>query len=151
MGGKVVFTVGAVLRGDDAAGPYLAKLLRDVPVDGWSVVDGDQMPEDQLSVIRRMAPDLLVLVDAAQMGLAPGAVRVLERSDVVSDYMMTTHSLPLTFLLGELEACCGEIVFLGIQPGQTDFFAPLTPAVREGVEGIRHAIGEGDLSRFERL
>lgn len=151
MGGKLVLTIGAVLRGDDAAGPYLAKLLEDAPVEGWGVIDGGQMPEDELSVIRRIRPDLLVLVDAAQMGLEPGAVRVLERSDVATGYLMTTHSLPISFLLDELEGCCGELVFLGVQPGQTDFFAPLTPAVLEAVEGIRDAIAEGNLSWFQVL
>lgn len=151
MAGKLVLTIGAVLRGDDAAGPYLAKLLEDDPIEGWGVVDGGQMPEDELSAIRRIHPDLLVLVDAAQMGLEPGAVRTLERSDVATGYLMTTHSLPISFLLDELEDCCGELAFLGIQPGQTDFFAPLTPAVLQAVEGIYDAIAEGDLSRFRRL
>lgn len=143
-----MLTVGSVLRGDDAAGPYLAKLLRDDPIDGWFVVDGDQMPEDQVPVIRRMQPDLLVVVDAAQMGLSPGSVRSLCRSDVLSDYMMTTHSLPLSFLLDELGACCGSLVFLGVQPAQMDFFAPLTPAVLSGVEGIHRAIKTGGFSMF---
>ena len=151
MAGKLVVTIGAVLRGDDAAGPYLAKLLEDDSIEGWGVVDGGQMPEDELSAIRRVHPDLLVLVDAAQMGLEPGAVRVLERTDVVTGYLMTTHSLPISFLLDELEGCCGELAFLGVQPAQTDFFAPLTPAVLQAVEGIRDAIAEGDLSRFQRL
>ncbi len=151
MGGKIVFTIGTVLRGDDAAGPYLAKLLEEKPVLGWGVVDGGQMPEDWISVIRRSAPDWLVLVDAAEMGLAPGAVRVLRRENVVAGYLMTTHALPLTFLLDELEGCCGEVLFLGIQPGQTDFFAPLTPAVLEGVEGIYRAIEAGEVLRFESL
>lgn len=34
-GGNIVFCVGSVLRGDDAAGPLLAKKLEDFPVEGW--------------------------------------------------------------------------------------------------------------------
>lgn len=151
MAGKVVFTVGSVLRGDDAAGPFLAKLMEEDPVSGWSVVDGGQMPEDCLSVIRRLEPELLVLVDAAQMGLEPGAVRVLQRDDVLSGYLMTTHALPLIFLLDELKGCCGELVFLGVQPGHTGFFAPLSPEVHAAVEGIYRAIAEEGYTQFERL
>ena len=33
-GGNIVFCVGSVLRGDDAAGPLLAKKLEDFPVEG---------------------------------------------------------------------------------------------------------------------
>ena len=41
-GGNIVFCVGSVLRGDDAAGPLLAKKLEDFPVEGWTAVDGGQ-------------------------------------------------------------------------------------------------------------
>ena len=71
---KVVFTVGAVLRGDDAAGPMLAKMLEQSPIPGWTCIDGGQTPEDDLAVIRRMQPDVLLLVDASQMGREPGTI-----------------------------------------------------------------------------
>ena len=35
-GGNIVFCVGSVLRGDDAAGALLAKKLEDFPVEGWT-------------------------------------------------------------------------------------------------------------------
>ena len=135
-----MLTVGAVLRGDDAAGPYLGKQFDDAPQEGWTVFNGDQMPEDYLAPIRRMEPDLLVVVDAADMKLEPGAVRVLEEDDVATDYLMTTHSLPISIMLGELRSCCREIVFLGIQPAQTDFFSPMTEAVLEAVERVEASI-----------
>jgi hydrogenase 3 maturation protease len=136
MSGRVVFTVGNVLRGDDAAGPLLAKMLEGDPVEGWSVVDGGQTPEDELAVVRRLQPDFLLLVDAADMGEAVGAIRELDEEDVVTDFLMTTHSLPMTFLLGNLRESCGELLFLGVQPGDTSFFAPLTPPVRQAVESL---------------
>src|SRR5699024_12048969 len=102
MSRKVVLTVGAVLRGDDAVGPFLAKLLQEDPVDGWEVVDGGQTPEDEMAVVRRMSPDVLLVVDAAQMGEEPGTVKVVDEECVARDFLITTHSLPLSFLLGEL-------------------------------------------------
>ncbi len=136
MSGKMVFTVGSVLRGDDAAGPMLAKLMEDDPIEGWEVVDGGQMPEDMIAVVRRSQPDVLLLVDAADMGAEPGCVRPVDADTVATDFMITTHSLPITFLLSELEACCGRVVFLGIQPAQMGFMEPLTPAVADGVQKI---------------
>lgn len=38
--------------------------------------------------------------------------------------LITTHTLPITYLLGELEAVCEEVVFLGVQPAGTEFFDP---------------------------
>ena len=42
--GQVVFGIGSVLRGDDAAGPLLVKKMEDAPVEGWVAVDGGQTP-----------------------------------------------------------------------------------------------------------
>ena len=138
MSGNVLFTVGSVLRGDDAAGPMLAKLLETSPAPGWAVVDGGQTPEDELAVIRRMQPDFLLLVDAADMDAAVGEMRILTEKDVVRDYLITTHNLPLSFLLEDLQRSCGKILFIGIQPGDTSFFAPLSSAVLEAVESLHH-------------
>ncbi len=143
MSGKAVLTVGAVLRGDDAAGPMLSKMLETNPVGGWANIDGGQMPEDQLAVVRRMSPDMLLLVDAADMGAEPGTIAVLDEHDVATNMLFTTHSLPITFLLKELKDCCGRVVFLGIQPGQLEFMAPLTPAVSEAVEKIYGMLAAG--------
>ena len=152
MSGKLVLTVGSVLRGDDAAGPMLAKMLETRPIDGWEVIDGGQTPEDELSVIRRKEPDLLLLVDAADMGLAPGETRLLDEMDVYSDFLITTHSLPLTYLLKELKAGCREVVFLGIQPSHTEFFGALHPDVRKAVENIYNCLDTGgDFSFFQRI
>ncbi len=143
MSGKAVLTVGAVLRGDDAAGPMLSKMLETDPVAGWTNIDGGQMPEDQLAVVRRMSPDTLLLVDAADMGAAPGTIAVLDEHDVAVNMLFTTHSLPIAFLLKELKSCCGRVVFLGIQPGQLEFMAPLTPAVHDAVEKIYGMLSTG--------
>lgn len=136
MSKKAVLTVGAVLRGDDAAGPMLSKMLEEEPIEGWTNIDGGQMPEDQLAVVRRMQPDVLVLVDAADMSEEPGTIAVLDEDDVATNMLFTTHSLPISFLLKELKSCCGSVVFLGIQPAQLEFMSPLTPAVHEAVEKI---------------
>lgn len=140
---KVVFTVGSVLRGDDAAGPLLAKMMQDKPIPGWDVIDGGQTPEDELSVVRRIQPDVLLLVDAAQMGLEPGEIRSVDEESVATDFLITTHSLPITFLLKELRDCCGTVVFLGIQPAHTEFMGALTPAVQTAVETIYESLARG--------
>ena len=142
-GGNIVFCVGSVLRGDDAAGPLLAKMLEDAPLEGWTAVDGGQTPENDLGYMRRLHPRRLVLVDAAAMGLPAGEVRRLTADDVAVQSLITTHTLPITYLLGELEQMCDELVFLGIQPKTTEFLDPVSPAVLAAVEDIYRAIAEG--------
>lgn len=140
---KVVLTAGAVLRGDDAAGPYLAKLLQDNPIEGIEVIDGGQTPEDDLGYIRKIDVDELILFDAASMELAPGEMRILQEEDVFSDYMMTTHSLPLSFLISELKSCCKRVIFVGIQPAHTDFMGALTPQVKESCDRFYDILKSG--------
>lgn len=144
MSNNVLLAVGSVLRGDDAAGPLLAKMMTDSPVEGWSVVDGGQCPEDELGVIRRQKPDTVLVFDAADMGLPPGTVRNLSAGDVATDCLISTHALPITFLLGEIENMAKRVVFLGIQPADTTFFAPLTPAVRKSVKDLFERISANE-------
>lgn len=141
---RVVLTAGAVLRGDDAAGPYLAKLLQDNPVEGIEVIDGGQTPEDDLGYIRKIGVDELILFDAASMELAPGEMRILQEEDVFSDYMMTTHSLPLSFLIAELKNCCKSVIFVGIQPAHTDFMGALTPQVKKSCDKFYDILKNGE-------
>jgi hydrogenase 3 maturation protease len=150
MSDNMVLTVGSVLRGDDAAGPMLAKMMENDPVADWEVIDGQQMPEDDIGYIRRNHPERLLLVDAADMKLPVGEVRKISRDDVAYSFLMSTHSLPISILLTELEDACGEVMFLGIQPGQTEFYEPLTPQVLQAVEDIYTCIkAGGDFERYQ--
>ncbi len=38
---------------------------------------------------------------------------------------------------------CGEVIFLGIQPGGTEFFDPVHPRVLAAVESVYAALVEG--------
>lgn len=149
---RAVLTAGSVLRADDAAGPVLSQRLEESPLPGWASFDGGQTPEDEIGAVKRLRPARLVLVDAADMGLAPGSVRRLAKADVSQSAMFTTHALPLTILIEELEDACGEIAFIGIQPGTTEFFGPMTPAVSDAVNAVYEALAaDGDLARFKML
>ena len=140
---RIVFCVGNVLRGDDAAGPLLAKMLTDEPVAGWDVIDGGQTPEDDLAVIRRTHPERVIVVDAAAMGLPVGTRCLIEDADVKQSYLMSTHALPITLLLSEIRSACDDVAFIGIQPGSTEFFDPLSPAVHEAVQDVYDCIAHG--------
>ena len=136
MPDKVLLTVGSVLRGDDALGPMLAKMMVDGPDTGWTVIDGGQTPEDELRTIRRMVPEVVVVVDAADMGR-------LTAADVAESFLITTHALPMTFLLDQLNQSAGNVVFLGVQPEDTTFFNPLTSAVKRAVEELYDRFADG--------
>jgi hydrogenase 3 maturation protease len=137
---KVVFTVGNRLRGDDGAGPLLAELLEADPAAGWTVVDGESSPENHTHRIRALMPRLVLIVDAAEMQLAPGEVRRLDEDCVAEHFLLTTHAIPLNFLIASLKETVPEVAFIGIQPGSTMLCGPITPSVRRAVERIHHGL-----------
>ena len=138
----IVLTAGSVLRADDAAGPVLSKKMEDTPIAGWYTIDGGQTPEDDIIEVKRERPPRLVLVDAADM---------LDKRDVARKSMFTTHSLPLSILIEEIEQSCEDIVFIGIQPGDTEFYNPMSPEVFDAVDAVYDAVAANDFSHFVRL
>jgi hydrogenase 3 maturation protease len=136
--------VGQELNGDDAAGLAVIRSLRrsSGSEDGGHLLllEGGPSPENVTGALRRFEPDLVLLVDAALMGLEPGAVRWLDwqESDGVS---ASTHTLPLrlvaTFLTQEL-GC--QVGLLGIEPAGTTFGDPISPPVRAAVSRTARAL-----------
>ena len=125
--------------------------MEDDPIPGWYTIDGGQTPEDDIVEVKRVRPPRLVLVDAADMALPTGMVRRLRKEDVARKSMFTTHALPLSILIEEIEASCDDIVFLGIQPGDTEFYNPMSPEVFDAVDRVYAAVAAGDFSVFPPL
>lgn len=129
--------VGHELRGDDAVGLLLAQRLRDqLDSQRVLVVEAGPVPENFSGVLRRFAPDLVLVVDAAQMGESPGTVRWLDWQDVPKEGISThTSSLRLLadFLAQELDC---QIALLGIQPADLAFDAPMTPLAQRVCEQV---------------
>jgi len=112
-----VLCVGSVLCGDDAAGMLLAPLIRPAAeAAGCLVAEGSTAPENLTGVIRRYRPDTLFLVDAAHMDAPPGTVRIVPEADIAAA-SVSTHMMPLKFLIGYLRAETGcACALVGIQP-----------------------------------
>jgi hydrogenase 3 maturation protease len=129
----VLLCVGNCMMGDDGAGPLLAELCAGNPPAGWTVIDGGAAPENDIGHIRELRPARLVIVDATDMGLAAGETRVIDEKDIADMFIMTTHNLPLNFLIDQLRETVPEITFIGIQPEVVAFYYPIGAAVRQAV------------------
>ena len=128
--------VGNSMMADDGAGPRLAELCAEQPLTGWTVVDGGAAPENDIGFLRELGPAHLVIVDATDMGLAPGEMRIIEEDDIAEMFMMTTHNLPLTFLIQQLREDIPQITFIGIQPDVVAFYFPMSAAVEQAVNRL---------------
>lgn len=133
---KVLLCVGNSLMGDDGAGPLLAEKCQASPPGDWVVIDGGSAPENDVVAIRALRPALLLIVDATDMMLNPGEIRVIDPDDIAEMLMMTTHNIPLNYLVDQLKEDVGEVVFLGIQPDIVGFYYPMTEAVKAAVEQV---------------
>jgi len=152
MTAGVVLTVGNSLMGDDAAGPLLASLLAQAPARDWQVVNGGSMPENEVQHVRSLRPQRVLIVDAAEMDLRPGEIRIVDEDIIAEQLFLTTHTLPLTFLLKLLRDFAPVVQLLVIQPALVAFSYPMSPDVRRAVELIHKNLAEGvDLDTYTRL
>jgi hydrogenase 3 maturation protease len=139
----VVLTVGNTMMGDDAAGPMLAALLGDAPAPGWDVVDGGSAPENVVHRVRALAPDRVLVVDATDMDLAPGEIRLVDDRFIADNFIMTTHDMPVSFLISALRESVRDVRFLGIQPAVVAFGYPVSPAVADAVASVHAHLRAG--------
>ncbi|MGM3173617.1 hydrogenase maturation peptidase HycI [Dickeya lacustris] len=142
----MVLTVGNTMMGDDGAGPLLAERMTQQPVNGWSVIDGGAIPENAAHTLRSLKPRRLLVVDATDMGLAPGEMRIVDPQRIAEDMLMNTHSLPLNYLIDSLKEDIPEVIFIGIQPALVAFYFPISQEVTQAVEQLyqRLAAWEGN-------
>lgn len=132
--------VGNDLRGDDSAGLIMARtLLGDESIVNLSnllVLEGGPAPENSTGKIRAFQPDLVLIIDAANLNASPGTIQwiSLESIDGMS---ASSHSLPLSVLAHFLilELGC-DVAVLGIQPEQNGIGSELTPSVHAAVNEI---------------
>lgn len=125
--------IGHELRGDDAAGLRVAQELATAVSPHWLIVPAAHAPENHTGVIRRFAPNLVLLVDAADIGADPGTIRWLTLAEI-DGLSASTHTLPPTTLARYLSLTLGcEVALLGIQPAKTALGAEMSVAVATAV------------------
>ena len=164
MSGTIVLGIGNRLGGDDAAGTYLVDILNPalsalsagrrkskalLPTEIMAI-DVGTAPESYTSVIRQHRPDLLILVDAADMGLPPGALRAIT-PEKISILSFSTHNIPLSTFISYVEEFCGEILLVGVQPEQTEMGSGISMTVRKSVRKLAEAILEGRTAEIPLL
>ncbi len=138
---KLVLTVGNEMMGDDAAGPLLARMIERAPVGDWAVLDAGNAPENCVYKVRELAPERVLIVDTAEMDLPAGTVRLIDREEISSLFLMTTHSLPLNYLMESIGEFVPRVEMIGIQPHTVAFCCPVSPEVMQAVERVYTWLG----------
>jgi hydrogenase 3 maturation protease len=144
---NILMGIGNVDRGDDGVGDYIARRFKH---PGWEVLKCATAPENFTSVIKKKRPARLIVVDAADLRLPPGAFRRL-RGDQIRPSGPGTHRLPLYLLLDYMAEFAGEIVFIGVQPRTTEFGDTLSREARDAAKEIAKLIEEDRVGEIPLL
>jgi hydrogenase 3 maturation protease len=137
-----VVGMGHELRGDDGAGVAVARALGAAARNDERllVIDAGPAPENQIGPLLRFVPDVVLFVDAVEMGEAPGTVRWVPWCET-DGAGGSTHTLSpqvlAQFLMREL-GC--EVLLLGIQPASCAVGAQLSPEVAEAVHDLARSL-----------
>ncbi len=141
-GPVVIVGVGNELRGDDALGVVLAERLEGRV--NATIIIGQDVPENFAVQVAQLRPALVLLLDAADMGLQPGSVRLIpaEQAPAVPG---GTHrpSLEMFAAFVRLESGAPSYI-VGVQPDMTrvDMGSEMSPTVQHAIERVAEVLVE---------
>jgi len=135
-----ILGVGNQFRSDDGAGVLVARMLSERrcarDTDRVLVIEAGLAPENTTGELRKFAPDLVLIIDAAEMGDKPGAIQWVP-VESIDGMSASTHSLPLSMLAQYLTLDLNCIVaLLGIQPGSNSVSDKISPEVSHAIQEI---------------
>jgi hydrogenase 3 maturation protease len=139
QGKKVlILGVGNRLRGDDVVGSILAERLGkklNIPI-----IDAADVPENYLGPIEASGADLVIVLDAADLGASPGDLSLVEREQL-KEIGISTHTGNLALLFKVIpQARRPEAVLVAIQPEQTGADRGLSRSVEMAMEGLERLL-----------
>jgi len=157
MSGTIVLGIGNRLGGDDAAGTLVVDILNQrqyrakaLPSNEIIAIDAGNAPESYTSVIRQHRPELLILVDAADMDLPPGTLRIIT-PEKISILSFSTHHMPLSMFIAYVKEFCGNVLLVGVQPERTETGRGISKTVRKSMKKLAEAILEGRITEIPLL
>lgn len=157
MSGTIVLGIGNRLGGDDAAGTCVVDMLkhrqhkaRTLHSTQITAIDAGTVPESYTSVIHQHRPELLILVDAADMALPPGAFRAIP-PEKISVLSFSTHHIPLSMFISYVQEFCEKVLLIGVQPDRTEIGGRISKAVRKSMTELVEAILEGRAAEIPLL
>ncbi len=132
--------IGNEMRGDDMAGIAVIRGLVEVfsptTPPNLLLVEAAHAPENHTGPIRKFSPDLVVLIDMAQMDEEPGTIRWLSWQETTG-ISASTHTMPPYMLARYLTAVTTtEVALIGIQPIHTNLGEPMSEIMETAVNEV---------------
>ena len=141
--GKIAIVgIGNIIRGDDGLGPKFIELMK-ARSTGAGLFDCGTAPENYIFPILATSCDTVVLIDAADMGIAPGGIKIFALEEI-SNVSFSTHN-PSPRLFTDLLRTGKDdlnIFVVSIQPKTTELGAPISKEVLEGLDILADAFSQ---------
>lgn len=142
----VVWCVGNPLMRDDGVGPALFSELSSEPMEHLEPIDCETTPENWIARLRQSPPEVLLVADAADMGLPGGSIRKMSLADT-GNISFSSHGMPLSLLLKPFRNKI-EIAVIAVQPLERGFGEELSPSAAQAVSRLARILRSG---RFDEL
>lgn len=142
-----VWCVGNPLMRDDGVGPALYSELASAPVEHLEAVNCETTPENWVARLRQSPPEVLLVADAADMGLPGGAIRKMSLAHT-GNISFSSHGIPLSLLLEPFRKEI-EVTVIAVQPLERGFGEELSPAAAEAVSLLAQILRSGRIDELE--
>lgn len=146
----VVAGIGNPIRTDDFVGVKIVQDLNGKVSERVYLIECETVPESFLEHIIEFNPTHVLLIDAAFLGLKPGAARLIDPERIAAFPAVTTHMLPLRIFCEYLTKMTdAKIALLLIEPKNNEFGEGLTPEVQAAAEKIVNILQKLFLKLFK--
>ncbi len=130
-----ILGIGNDLRTDDGLGPFIVNSLR-IKNANIMIENVGSVPEGFARPLADFGAERVIMVDAADMHKSPGHIELVTK-DRIGGINISTHSMPLSFLMMYLEQeTGGQTILLGVQPKSIQFGEGLNPEIQEVAERL---------------
>ena len=143
----LIMCIGNRDGGDDAIGPYIADKFKQEECD-LVVLDCGTVPENFTSIVKQHNPKNLIIVDAVEMSLNPGEIRIVPK-EKIGVMHISTHGIPISVLINYLGQYVENITFIGIQPETMS--GEISKDVKKGGEKLVEFIKNKKIEQIKTL
>jgi hydrogenase 3 maturation protease len=142
----VILCIGNKDGGDDGIGPYIASHY--APTKSQYIIDGGTTPENYTSIIRQQHPKQVIIIDAIDMQVHPGEIRIVP-DHLIGVMHISTHSTPVSVLTKYLKTITQNVILIGIQPKRLN--GPLTPEIQKSGDLLITLLKKMKISAIKQL
>ncbi len=130
-----ILGIGNDLRTDDGLGPLIVNSIQ-ITNPNIMIENVGSVPEGFARPLADFGAERVIMIDAADMRKPPGYIELVTK-DRIGGINISTHSMPLSFLMMYLEQeTGGQTILLGVQPKSIEFGEGLTPEIQEAAEKL---------------